>query len=629
MATETPGGYCGKILRVNLSARETSVEEPDENFYRRHFGGTGLIGHYLLKELAPGVDPLGPDNKLIFSSGVITGIPTAGAGRNGVGAKSPLTGGWGDAQAGGFWGAELKRAGWDAIIVEGQADAPVALSISDEAVEIRDAAHLWGQPTADVQKQLEEELGDKRVRVTQIGLGGEKLVRNAGIANDVNRYYGRSGLGAVMGSKKLKAIAVRGRQRVKLANADKVREIAAGIGETIKKRMGGFTSYGTPGGVPGLNTGGILPTRNFREGQFEGFKEISGQTMADTLLVDNDTCYACSVNCKRVVEVGAPYNVDRVYGGPEYETIGALGSLCGVSDLSAICKGNELCNAYGLDTIGVGTTIAFAMECFENGLITKDDTGGIELKFGNAEAMMKMVELIARREGLGDVLAEGCKRAAEKIGKGAEQFAMHVKGQELPMHEPRGKVGLGLGYTLSPTGADHMHNIHDDEYQTPRSVQRLGILEAVPMTELSPAKVRIYRAFTNWRHFQNSAVVCMFLPYLPNQMAELVEAATGWRTNVLELLNVGERALALARCFNAREGFTAKDDALPARLHTAFTSGPLADQALELSTMQEAQRTYYAMAGYDPDLAAPTTAKLHDLDLAWVIDALAKAGINT
>ncbi len=625
MAEQTPTGYTGKILRVDLSDKNISTEKPEDKFYRRYFGGTALIGYYLLKELEPGIDPLGPDNKLIFSSGVITGIPTAGSGRNDVGAKSPLTGGWGDAQVGGFWGAELKRAGWDAIIVEGKADKPVYLWINDDKVEIRDASHLWGKATAEVEKQIQDELGDKRIRVSQIGPAGEKLVRLAGIASDINRYYGRCGLGAVMGSKMLKAIAVRGHKAVPLADSGKIKEVARWLTDVALAGMKNFTAYGTSVGVAGLHAASILPTFNFREGQFDGHNDITGQTLAETLLIKRDNCYACPINCKRVVKVGPPYNVDPVYGGPEYETIASLGSLCGIDDLKAIAHGNQTCNALGLDTIGVGTTIAFAMECYENGLLTKEDTGGLELKFGNAEAMMKMVEMIGRREGLGDLLAEGAKRAAEKIGRGAAQYAMHIKGQELPMHDPRGKVGLGIGYATSPTGADHMHNIHDTMFVAPNALMRnLGIQEGLPATELSPAKVRLFDYLVNWTHFVNSALLCAFLPYDPSQVNDLVQGATGWDTSVWELMKVGERALALTRIFNAREGFTAKDDYLPERLYKGVSSGPLKGKGIDKAAMQEAIQTYYKMAGWDPERAVPTPEKLQELDLGWAVEELDK-----
>jgi len=356
--------------------------------------------------------------------------------------------------------------------------------------------------------------------------------------------------------------------------------------------------------------------------------DIAGETMTNTILSGRDNCYACPINCKREVQVGPPYNVDPVYGGPEYETMAALGSLCGVNDLKAVAKGNQICQAYGLDTIGTGNSIAFAMECFERGILTKKDTGGIELKFGNAEAMMTMAEMIAKREGLGDILAEGTKRAAEKIGHGAIEYAMQIKGQELPMHEPRGKVGLGIGYAISPTGADHVHNIHDTGYAVEgpgiEGLKALGIQEPLPPLELSPAKVRMFQCVSNWAHFQNSAVICMFPPFNYSHHVQLVNGATGWNTTVFELMKVGERALALARVFNAREGYTDKDDIIPERFYQAFNSGPLKDKKIGKETMNQAIQTYYRMAGWDPERAVPTKEKLQELDLEWVVEELEK-----
>ena len=632
MTEQTPGGYTGKILRVNLSDKSISIEEPDDKFYRRYFGGTGLIGYYLLKELKPGIDPLGPDNKLIFSAGVITGIPCSGSGRSGVGSKSPLTGGWGDSQAGGFWGAELKRAGWDAIIIEGKAANPVYLWINDDKVEIRDASHLWGKATLEVEEQIQDELGDKRVRVAQIGPAGEKLVRFACILNDITHAYGRNGHGAVMGSKRLRAIAVRGSKAVPLAKPEKVREVAKWMADNYKVLAARLTAYGTDEVLAPLNEAGILPTRNFQEGQFKGYMDIAGETMTETILVGRGNCYACPINCKREVKVGPPYNVDPAYGGPEYETCAALGSFCGVNDLKAVAKGNQLCNAYGLDTIATGNTIAFAMECFERGLLSKKDTGGIELKFGNAEAMMTMVEMIARREGLGDMLAEGTMRAAERIGHGAAEYAMQIKGQEIPMHEPRGKVGLGIGYATSPTGADHCHNIHDTEYEFEgrplEIIKTMGIQEPLSPLDLSPAKVYMSQCVSNWEHFQNCAVMCMFQPFDHSHLVELVNGATGWNTSVFELMRVGERALALARVFNAREGYSAKDDIIPERFYEAFNSGPLKDKKIGKQTMHQAIQTYYKMAGWDPERAVPTAEKLQELDLGWVVKELDKTVIK-
>jgi aldehyde:ferredoxin oxidoreductase len=613
-------GYNGRILRVDLSNKEISMEEPDDNFYRRYMGGRGFIGHYLLKELKPKVDPLGPDNKLIFATGVITGGRIGGSGRNSVGAKSPLTNGYGEAEAGGYWGPELKRTGYDAIIFEGKSEKPVYLWIGGEEPELRDASHLWGKTTLETEEAIREELGDRLVKTALIGPAGENLVRLACILNDVTRAYGRAGMGAVMGSKNLKGVAVRGKRPPALADPAKIKEIVKWTNENYSK---GFQDVGTAGGVVGLNQNSGLPTRNFRDPSFEGAEAISGQTMRDTILINRATCYACPVKCKRVVKVDQPYKVDPAYGGPEYETIGSLGSNCGIDNLAAIAKGNELCGAYSLDTIGVGTTIAFAMECFENGLITEKDTDGIELRFGNADAMVKMVEMIAKREGIGDLLAEGVMRAAEKIGKGASEFAMHVKGQEFPMHEPRYKLGMGMGYTISPTGADHMQSIHDGgSGRHPGGLLRLGVLNGLPANDLSPGKVRMFVYQQHWNSLRNCAGLCVFLPYSFNQVPEIVQAITAWDVTNWELMKVGERGTTMARAFNVREGFTRADDAFPKRMHEAFTSGPLEGVAVGEERLAEAISVYYDMMGWDRETGVPTRGKLQELDIEWVADLL-------
>jgi len=613
-------GYNGKILRVDLSNKKISTEEPDDTFYRRYMGGRGFIGHYLLNELKPGIDPLGPDNKMIFATGVITGGRIGGSGRNSAGAKSPLTNGYGEAEAGGYWGPELKRAGYDGVIFEGKSEKPVYLWISDKGPELRDAGHLWGKTTLETQEAIQAELGDRNIKTALIGPAGEKLSRLACILNDITHAYGRTGLGAVMGSKNLKGVVVRGKNPPAVADNAKIKEMVKWINENYSK---GFQDVGTAGGVMGLNANSGLPTRNFRDPNFEGAEAISGQTMRDTILIGRDTCYACPVKCKRVVKVDEPYKVDPAYGGPEYETIGSLGSCCGVDNLAAIAKGNEICNAYSLDTIGVGTTIAFAMECFENGIITKKGTDGIELKFGNADAMVKMVGMIARREGIGDLLADGSMRAGEKIGKGASEFAMHVKGQEFPMHEPRWKQGMGLGYAVSPTGADHMQSIHDGgSGEHPGGLLRLGVLEGLPSCDLGPGKVRMFAYQQHWNSFGNCAGLCVFLPYSYNQQAEIVQAITGWDVTTWELMKVGERGTTMARAFNVREGFTKADDNFPKRMHEAFTSGPLEGVAVGEDRLEEAKSVYYDMMGWDRETGVPTRGKLQELDIEWVADLL-------
>ncbi len=620
-----PQGYNGKILRVNLSSGAMSVEEPEENFYRTYFGGSNFVAYYLMKELEPGIDPLGPENKLIFATGPLTGVPLAGGGRNSVGAKSPLTGGFGDSQAGGYFGAELKHAGYDAIIVEGRSETPVYLLIVDGKAEIKDASALWGKTTADTEAAIRQEVGERNLRFATIGPGGERLVRYASILNDVTHAAGRTGMGAVMGSKKLKAIAVRGTGGPAMADPDKIRELSKWMVANWKKYAFAINDLGTANIVMGLDASSGLPTRNFREGSFEGAERLSGEAMKDTILVGRGSCYACPIHCKREVKVGEPWNVDPQWGGPEYETIGALGSACGVDDLGAVAKGSALCNAYGIDTISTGMAIAFAMECFENGLLTEKDTDGIRLTFGNAEGMVRMVEMIAERRGLGDLLAEGVKHAAAEIGGKAKDYAMHIKGQELPMHEPRFKRALGLGYALSPTGADHVHNIHDQMYIGPGAamdrIKSMGILEPVPMDDLGERKLRVFYYDGVWRYLVNSLVTCVLVPWSPAQVNELINAITGWNTTFFEIQKVGERSVTLPRLFNLREGFSSADDVLPKRLHEPFKSGPLAGKAVDEKTHRRAMVDLYQMFGWTAD-GVPTPAKLAELNLSWAAGGL-------
>jgi aldehyde:ferredoxin oxidoreductase len=618
-----PYGFHNKILRIDLSSRQISVEEPGENLFRTYFGGWGLVAYYLLKELEPGIDPLGPDNVLIFANGVVTGAPVGGSGRNAVGAKSPLTNGFGEGDVGGFWGAELKRAGWDAIVITGRAEEPVYLWIKDDQVEIHNAAHLWGKETAEVEVILKEELGDKRIRVTQCGLAGENLVRYACVINDAHRAAGRTGLGAVMGSKKLKAIAVRGAGQVELADRDKVLQVAHWLRGHFKDEWPDGQENGTSGLVIRLNESGALPTRNFQEGSFEEAEKITGATMTETILVGRGTCFACPMTCKRKVKVTGRYEVDPTYGGPEYETVAALGSCCGIGDLEAVAYGNQLCNAYGLDTISTGVTIAWTMECFEQGLLSKEDTGGLELHFGNAQAMITLIEQIAHRQGFGDLLAEGSLRAAERIGRGTDRYAMQVKGQEIPMHEPRAKFALNLGYATSPTGADHMHNIHDTEYVSGiQSIQSLGILKPLPVDYLGPEKVRLAKYHIDWRVFHNCLGLCIFLPYSREQRRDITQGVTGWNSSLFELMKVGERALAMARAFNYREGFTAKNDVAHWRFSAPLKSGPNEGVKVPAEDMAKALDLYYEMCGWDKETGAPTAGKLHELGIGWVAELL-------
>ena len=615
-------GYNGKILRVNLSKGSTSIEQPGEDFYRRYIGGRGFISYYLLRELKPKIEPLSPENKLIFATGVVTGAPVGGCGKNSVGAKSPLTDAYGDAEVGGFWGAELKRAGYDAIIIEGKAEKPLYLWIEDEKVELKDATRLWGKTTGEALELISSELGVSGIRTAMIGPAGENLVRYACILNDISHAAGRTGMGAVMGSKNLKAIVVRGRKPPPLAEPEVVSTLSKWLRDNFAKLVGRLHDEGTAGGLWSINRNGGLPTRNFQESTFEGATKINGRVLRDTILVARRSCFACPIRCKREVVVKEPYQVDPLYGGPEYETLASLGSNCGIDDLKAIAKGNELCNAYGLDTISTGATIAFAMECFERDILKEKETGGLELRFGNAEAMLKLIEQIAKREGIGDLLAEGMAKAASTIGKEAEEFALHIKGQPIPFHEPRWKQGMGLGYAISPTGADHNHNIHDNVFSAPgrdlENAKALGILEPLPVDDLSPAKVRLLIYQSSWMHLFNCLVFCLHVPFDYSQIISLVRAVTGWDTNLWELMKVGERCLNMTRAFNIREGLGKEDDYLPQRFFTPLPSGPLKGVSIDRQKFEQAKETFYSMVGWDRIKGEPTPEKLWELGIEWV-----------
>jgi aldehyde:ferredoxin oxidoreductase len=630
-----PYGYNGKILHVNLTDGTLEVEEPGEAFYRRYMGGSALGMYYALKLIPPSADPLGPDNVLVLSLGVATGAAISGQSRVTATAKSPLSGAIGDAQAGGFWPAEAKSTGYDAFLFSGKAASPVYLWVHDGEAELRDASHLWGKVTGEVQTAIEEELGDPKIEVLQVGPAGEERVRFACIINMSNRAAGRTGMGAVMGSKNLKAVAVRGHRRPEIADRKALTSLARWGAENFEDSD--VYSLGTDGTADVLSSqheDGGLPTRNWASGVFpEGSETLAGATMSDTILKERDTCYACVVRCKRVVETEwQGRKVDPRYGGPEYETLATFGSYCGVTDLAAVSYANQLCNMYGMDTISCGATVAFAMDCFEKGIITAEDTGGVDLRFGSAEAMVEMTEQIAQRQGLGDLLAEGSGRAARHLGKGAEQLAVVVKDHDLPAHMPEVKRSLALIYAVNPFGADHQSHEHDpsygDDYEDYKErMAALDLLDPQPATGLSTEKVR-YAMYTQRLYsMMDSVNVCQFVYgpawqlYAPNQLVQMVQAVTGWDVSLWELMKVGERRLNMMRAFNSREGLTREHDVLPPKLAQPRAGGPSDGVFIDLAELEEAKSSYYAMSGWD-DQGRPTRAKLQELSLAWVADEL-------
>lgn len=628
------GGVHGKILHVNLSTGATEVENPPEAFYRLLVGGRAMVAYLLLRDLPPDTDPLSPDNLLIFAPGIMQGTNLPGSGRHGVGGKSPLTGAIASSEAGGWWGHEFKRAGFDALVVRGRAEEPVYLWIHDGDVEIRPAGHLWGQTTAPVQTAIHEELDDHRVRVAQIGPAGENGVLYAAIMHDVNRAAGRNGVGALMGSKNLKAIAVRGTLRVPVAERKRVVGVSRWLGQNYKELAAWATEgigRGTQDSLSYLAYVGALPTKNFSEPVFENAELLSGERNYEMFLKERDTCQACPITCKQVFEHedDDPYrNLDPVYGGPEYEGMAALGPTCGVEDNLAVSKANELANAYGLDVISAGCSIGFVMEAFEKGIITAEDTGGVEFRWGDADLLPRAVEMIATREGFGDVMAEGVARMSRRFGPETEPFNLTIKGQELPMHEPRLKRAMGLGYAVAPVGADHMMNIHDTAFSREgEDLKRVNSalpegqkLSPMKPTALDEDKLRLFVNEVNWMHFQDCAINCHFYPYSYEHLAQALSGVTGIDYTIHDILDVGARAQTLSRLFNLREGFTPEDDKLPKRVRKAFESGPLTGNEIDDETFAWAKRRYYEMMGWDPETAVPGQDCLQRLELQELLE---------
>ena len=619
-----PFGYTGKILEVNLTTRKWAIIQPEETLYQRLGGGSALGVYWVLKDTPAQVDALDPQNTLVFSVSVVTGAPISGLSRMNVAAKSPLTGAIGDSQSGGFFPVELKFAGYDAIIVRGRAQAPVYLWIKNEQVEIRTAGHLWGKMTAEVETLIREELGDPKIQIAQCGIAGEHGVRFASIMTNANRANGRTGMGAVMASKNLKAIAVRGTTRPVLADPEKLRKLAhAGVQNLKRSGSYGLSLAGTAGAVNWQNQVGGLPTRNYSSGVFEEYQNLDGETINKEILVKRDTCYGCVVRCKPVVHVDSVrYPVDAIYGGPEYETLATFGSYCGIGNLHAVAYMNQLCNMYGMDTITCGATIAWAMECFEKGKINAAQLDGLELKFGNYEAAIAMVKKIAFCDGAGKVLAEGSARASEIFKNDTQDLLITVKGQELPAHMPQNKASLGLIYAVNPFGADHQSSEHDGAYTQPTErMDALLLNDPQPENVLNEEKVRYASITQCFYAAMDSLCACQFVYgagwqlYGPQDLVEIVNAVTGWKMTIRDLLDIGMRRIYLMRIFNYREGFTRIDDKLPRKLFHPLIGGATDGVKLKTSDFENALDAYYEQMGLQKESGKPLVEMLKTLNL--------------
>ena len=614
-------GAFGRYADVDLTNRTVSDYRIPEAWHRNYLGGRGIGLRILLEEMPVDADPLGPENIIVFATGPLQGTGLAGAGRHAVVSKSPKTGTLNDTYAGGFFAHELATSGFDGVFVRGCADRPVYVLIEAGEVSICDAGGLWGLDVAETERRLKE--SHPGVRVSSIGQGGENLVKFACIINDRSRAAARPGFGAVMGSKKLKAVAVRGGLPKPIHDEAMLTDVRANLVRelTANPDIVAFGKGGTASCVHVFDDEGLLPTKNFQKGSFAGTVEIdagTGKTF-QKLIIGHDNCTGCPIRCKLKTEGSFDGNSIRgEYGAPEYETLAALGSNCMNDDIAGICYANQLCNAYGLDTMSVGVTIAFLMEASERGLIDE------KVAWGDPHATIRLIEDIAFRRGIGDYLAQGIDKIAEDLGA---DFAMHIKGQELAMHDPRGKRALGISYATTPRGANHMEALQDDGaeslgmYGTPE----IGIYG--PIDRLSwKDKSRYCKQFTDLGSFSNSAIACTYvgwdgvllMDYNPYpRLREAVYASTGLAVGVCEMLRIGERNYDLLKIAAAQQGYRREHDRLPERFHTPLPDGASRGELVDEEILQREIDTYYGLRRWDR--FGPTDEKLKDLDMADLI----------
>ena len=568
-------GFQGKILRVDLSTGNWKTEELDEAIAKKFVGGRGLGTWIMTNEVDPGVDALSPENKLIMITGPLTATPTPTGGRYMVVTKSPLTGTIASSNSGGYWGAELKMAGYDLIIFEGKSEKPVYLVIEDDKIELRDAAHLWGKLVSETTYVIEKETVAK-TKVLTIGPAGEYLSKIAAVMNDVSRAAGRSGVGAVMGSKNLKAIAVRGTGKVQIADEAKLKEVVKICTAKIKENGvtgQGLPAYGTAVLVNIINENGVFPTNNFQTAQFPQAESISGEALAEKYLTKKDPCYRCPIACGRYCKVD-----DIEGGGPEYETIWAFGGDCGVSDLPSVIKANYWCNEYGLDTISAGATIAAAMELYQRGMIKEEELDGVSLEFGNNEAVIEWTKRMGQRKGLGDKMAEGSYRMADSYGMA--ELSMSVKKQELPAYDPRAIQGQGLQYATSNRGGCHVRGylISPEIIGMPEKLDRFSI----------EGKAQWAKIFQDLTALIDSTGLCLFTSFAmgAQEYADMLNATLGTEWTADDALAAGERIWNIERLFNLGAGIDPSQDTLPKRLlEDPIPEGPSVGNITQLSKM--------------------------------------------
>ena len=611
-------GYTGKILVVDLSAKEIHDEPLNEKYARQFVGGAGLACRYLYDMVDAATDPLCPSNPLVFMTGLLTGTSAPSTGRWVVAARSPLTGIYGEANCGDFFGAELRFSGYDGLIVKGRSSSPAYIHVAGGQTEIRDAAHLWGQKTHTTVTALKDECADARTRMVCIGPAGEQLVPYAAIMSDNGRAAGRAGMGALMGSKNLKAITLRGKGKWPLADAERFRALAR---QSSKSLRDGFISqifhdFGTASWVDSGIAYGSMPNKYFTQGAFPEATAISGVTMAETVLTGMTGCFGCPISCRRIVHIKEGQYALPEGHGPEYETIASWGAMLLIDDLAAINYINHLCNAYGLDTISAGVSVSFAFYLYDLGVITAQDTGGLELRWGSADAAIALLHQIGNRQDFGAVVAEGVQRMGKRYGRPND--AAHVRGLEIPMHDPRAFSAMGLAYATSPRGACHNRG---DNFAVEMGMGNpdLGL---VPNDRFRDDTATSVVTSQNWRAFTDSLGLCHFALAPLQEVLDITNAATGWSVDVDDIMRTGERIFQLQRAMGCRLGVTAKDDRLPDILMR-----PLPDGGTEghVPNMEKMLTEYYALRGWDPVTGKPSRQRLISLDLVDVAEDIWQA----
>ncbi len=608
------GGYVGQILRVNLSNKGISKEPLREDWARDFVGGVGLSARILYEELPAKIDPLGPENKMALMTGPVNGTMIPSASRSCICAKSPYTKSFFHSIFGGYLGPELKFAGYDGLIVEGQAKSPAYLWIDDDKVEIRDASHLWGKNPFEAEEIIRKEIGDEEIHIATIGLAGEEKAPYAMILLDI-RAAGRGGMGAVMGSKNLKAIAVRGTGGVKVPNMLRVYNTTIRLNELVATipAVQGLSEYGTPRNVAAMNEGGILPTRNWQTETFKGMKNITAEAMREKVVKGDRACFACSINCtKYSVVPNGPYK--SIINGADYETIYGFGSACAVDNIEVLCKADELCDYYGIDLISTALCIAWAMECYEKGIFTKEDTDGIDLRFGNADGMLQMIEKIGKREGLGALLAKGTRVASQIVGKDSYRFAIQNKGMEWPGHTCRPFPACAVGYATGPRGGSH-HDIRP----TP---EKSGLVDR----KILEGKGAVAAEVNHWLILCDSMLLChlgepIWGPLkISNNTIEALNVVTGWELDYEGARKIAERQWNMIRCFSAREGFTRENDQLPVRfMEEPVPEGPMKGSYIPKETLERLKDDYFSYRGWNLKTGNPTKEKLMELGLDFAV----------